>query len=201
MPKPYSDSERVYIIKRLKEEAELCLNQFGVKKTTVDELVKRVSIPKGTFYLFYPSKEQLFFDVFLDKHNAIQQTLLEKLNREGKGLNASSFATLIFNLYMEIEDSFLFKLMTSGELELIMRKLPEEVVLEHQQQDDFSFETLFKFIPAAENKNAEVFSSAFRGIFLVMSHKREMGETVFNQAIKVLIEGLSYALFKEEKND
>ncbi|MDY4210978.1 MAG: TetR/AcrR family transcriptional regulator [Treponema sp.] len=34
-----------------------------MKKTTVDELVKRTGIPKGTFYLFYPSKEILLFDI------------------------------------------------------------------------------------------------------------------------------------------
>ena len=76
MPKSYSNSEREYIIKKLKQEAEYCLTQYGVKKTSVDELVKRVSIPKGTFYLFYRSKELLFFDVFLEKHNEIQGNLL-----------------------------------------------------------------------------------------------------------------------------
>lgn len=71
------------------------MNQFGVKKTTVDELVKRVSIPKGTFYLFYPSKEQLFFDVFLDKHNAIQQTFF--LRRE------NPVPIFLFTLFLDWE--------------------------------------------------------------------------------------------------
>ena len=52
MPKSYSDQEREYIVKRLKEEAAKCLSQYGVRRTTVDELVQRVGIPKGTFYLF-----------------------------------------------------------------------------------------------------------------------------------------------------
>ena len=63
LPKSYSDQERAYITKRLKEEAAACMGQFGIRRTTVDELVKRVKIPKGTFYLFYPSKELLLFEV------------------------------------------------------------------------------------------------------------------------------------------
>lgn len=63
LPKCYSDQEREYIKKRLKEEAAACMGQFGIRRTTVDELVKRVNIPKGTFYLFYKSKELLLFDV------------------------------------------------------------------------------------------------------------------------------------------
>lgn len=59
MPKCYSEQEREYTIKRLKEEAAACMGQFGIRCTTVDELVKRVNIPKGTFYLFYKSKELL----------------------------------------------------------------------------------------------------------------------------------------------
>ena len=53
MPKSYSEQEREYIRKRLKEEAAKCLARYGVRRTTVDEIVKRVNIPKGTFYLFY----------------------------------------------------------------------------------------------------------------------------------------------------
>ena len=59
MPKIYSEEEKKQIIQRLKEEANILMQEKGVKKTTVDELVKRVGIPKGTFYLFYPSKEML----------------------------------------------------------------------------------------------------------------------------------------------
>ena len=59
MPKLYSEEEKKQIIQRLKEEANILMQEKGVKKTTVDELVKRVGIPKGTFYLFYPSKEML----------------------------------------------------------------------------------------------------------------------------------------------
>ena len=62
MPKSYSEQEREYIRKRLKEEAADCLARYGVRRTTVDELVKRVNIPKGTFYLFYKSKELLLFE-------------------------------------------------------------------------------------------------------------------------------------------
>lgn len=69
MPKSYSEQEREYIRKRLKEEAAKCLARYGVRRTTVDEIVKRVNIPKGTFYLFYKLlfsrlKEQPIFRLF-----------------------------------------------------------------------------------------------------------------------------------------
>ena len=48
------------------EEANACLAAYGIRKTTVDELVRRVGIPKGTFYLFYESKGRLIRDVILN---------------------------------------------------------------------------------------------------------------------------------------
>ena len=86
MPKTYSDEERNQIITKLKREANILMLEKGVKKTTVDELVKRVGIPKGTFYLFYPSKEMLLYDVTQDFHEevdayieaGVKRTLMEK---------------------------------------------------------------------------------------------------------------------------
>ena len=72
MPKIYSEEEKKQIIQRLKEEANILMQEKGVKKTTVDELVKRVGIPKGTFYLFYPSKEMLLFDVAQSEYQTVK---------------------------------------------------------------------------------------------------------------------------------
>ena len=77
MPKVYSNEERQNIKERLKCEANILMREKGVKKTTVDELVKRVDIPKGTFYLFYSSKEELFFEVSQNYHKKID-LFLEK---------------------------------------------------------------------------------------------------------------------------
>ena len=66
MPKSYSDQEKEYIIRRLKDEAMNCMSVYGIRRTTVDELVHGVRIPKGTVYLFYDSKEQLLFDAWME---------------------------------------------------------------------------------------------------------------------------------------
>ena len=91
MPKVYSDEEKKAIIERLKREANILMQEKGVKKTTVDELVKRAGIPKGTFYLFYPSKEMLLFDVSQDFHEQVDsyiedgiKSIIEIMHKENK---------------------------------------------------------------------------------------------------------------------
>lgn len=197
MPKSYSDKEREHIIKRLKEEATSCLNVYGVKKTTVDELVRRVNIPKGTFYLFYDSKELLLYDVIIDLHIEIQTQFLREVESFQGNFNSEQLTNLLFQIYKKVDNTCLLKIMTNGDLELLMRKLPNEVVEEHLVHDNNLMEQLILSIPQASDKNIESFSGAMRGIFLTMLHKREIGEVIFDSSLKLLISGLVMKLMEE----
>ena len=197
MPKTYSDKEKEHIIKRLKEEAAYCLALYGVKKTTVDELVKRVNIPKGTFYLFYSSKELLLFDVINDLHNEIQTKFLSKVKTFQGKFSSDELTNLLFNVFKEVESTCLLNIMTNGDLELLMRKLPNEIVKEHLHHDNGIMEQLIASIPQSKEKNIEFYSGAIRGIFLTMLHKREIGEEIFDDTLKLLLKGLAIQLMEE----
>ncbi len=197
MPKTFTDNEREYIKKRLMEEAQNCLKLYGVRKTTVDELVKRANIPKGTFYLFYESKELLFYEVLCSFHDELQAHFLRELETLGESVSADRLTELLLGLYKKTEESFLYKLISSGELELLMRRLPPEVAGAHAQKDDFSIEQLFSIIPGISGDSIRTFSAAMRAIFLSALHKHEIGEDVFEGALRLMIRGVAIQLFKE----
>jgi AcrR family transcriptional regulator len=96
------------------EEGKKCLSLYGIRKTTVDELVKRVKIPKGTFYLFYESKDLLFYDIFCALHDEMQEKLLAELAVLEGDMDAGTLTNLFFSLYKSLDDSYLLKLITSG---------------------------------------------------------------------------------------
>ncbi len=196
MPKIFTDSEREYIKHRLIEEARLCLTQFGIRKTTVDELVNRVNIPKGTFYLFYKSKDLLFFDVLCTFHDELQRKLVSQISTLKENMNPQKLTELIFGIYKMVEESFMLKLLTNGEIELLIRKLPPEVAINHGKKDDLSVEELLSMIPNMKTSNIKVFSAALRGIFFSMLHKHEIGEDVFDDAIKMMIHGVVIQMFE-----
>jgi AcrR family transcriptional regulator len=197
LPKSYSEEERAYIVKRLKEEATDCLSRYGVKKTTVDELVRRVKIPKGTFYLFYQSKELLLFEVFLELHEKIEQQLLDGLAQiEKDNITLEQMTDMIFRFYKVADESPLIKLLTSGDIDVLARKLPKEVVTEHFEQDDFLIEKIFSLVPDMKDKDVETFSTAFRNIFFTMIYKKELGEKNYDESLKMLIRGLVIQLLE-----
>lgn len=195
MPKAFSDSERAYIKERLIGEAQECLKQFGYRKTTVDEIVRRVNIPKGTFYLFYESKELLFFEVFSRMHDEIHNDLSNKLKALAEPVAPAQLTELITHVYKAVEKSNLYQFMIGGDLELLMRRLPPETVEAHTLRDDLSIETFLKMAPTIKPEDIGAYSGAFRAIFLSMLHRREIGETVFEDALRLMIHGLVLQMF------
>ena len=200
MPRSFTEHEREYIKRRLKEEAKECLSLYGIKKTTVDELVKRVNIPKGTFYLFYDSKELILFDVINDVQNEIQSQIVTELHALNGNVDSEKLAELLFMFYKKAETTFFLNILTNGELELLMRKLPLDIADEHFVQDDLIIEKILSVMPHKPDIDAKILSGALRGIFLSMLHKREIGEDVFDGALKLMIKGIAIQLM-EEKND
>ena len=136
MPKSYSEQERAYIRERLKEEAADCLATYGVRRTTVDEIVRRVNIPKGTFYLFYQSKELLLFEVIQEQQQSINRRLFQVISGlSGTKVSAEELTDAIYAFYKMAEEMPILKLIGTGEVELLARRLPREVVQAHLQDD------------------------------------------------------------------
>ena len=191
MPKCYSDQEREYIKKRLKEEAAACMGQFGIRRTTVDELVKRVNIPKGTFYLFYKSKELLLFDVIQEQHELVNQKLYQAISEVAdQSFSAEKLADMIFEFYKMTEEMPIFRLMDSQEIELLVRKLPREVVEAHLQDDTDTIQKMFALLPVKKEADVKVMSAAFHAIYYATLHKKEIGEEEYDQALRMLIYGV-----------
>lgn len=197
MPKSYTDNERELIRRRLLEEAQACLTQYGLRKTTVDELVRRVNIPKGTFYLFYPSKELLFFELFCSLQEQLHRDLLSWTEELRGNVSVDSVTELLFRLYRQVDATFLYSFVAGGDLELLVRRLPPEVVAKHMEQDDFSMERLLRMLPVSRTEyHIKVFSAVLRAVFCTMLHRSEIGEEIFPDAVRILLRGVVMQLFE-----
>ena len=191
MPKSYSEQEREYIRKRLKEEAAKCLARYGVRRTTVDEIVKRVNIPKGTFYLFYKSKELLLFEVIQEQQENVNRELYQAISEMAdREFSAEKLTDVIFEFYKMTEKMPILKLLDIGEVELLVRKLPREIVEEHFQDDTDTIEKMFTLLPVKKEVDIRVISAAFHAIYFATLHKAEIGEEQYDEALRALIHGI-----------
>lgn len=190
MPKSYSEQEREYIRKRLKEEAADCLATYGVRRTTVDEIVRRVNIPKGTFYLFYQSKELLLFEVIQEQQQSINRRLFQVISGlSGTKVSAEELTDAIYAFYKMAEEMPILKLIGTGEVELLARRLPREVVQAHLQDDTDTIGEMLAMLPVKKDVDINVVSAAFHAVYYATLHKAEIGEA-YDQALRTLIYGI-----------
>ena len=191
MPKSYSEQEKEYIKKRLKEEAAKCLAQYGVRHTTVDEIVQRVNIPKGTFYLFYKSKELLLFEAILEEHEMIEQKMYQAVNEMKQDRDiAEQLTRVVCDFFILASKSPILKMINTKEVEILARKLPPEVLKEYLEHDSSAVEKVFSVLPVKEGADKDTFRATFRAIYFATLHEEEIGEKYFENVLYLLIKGL-----------
>ncbi|MCF6463897.1 TetR/AcrR family transcriptional regulator [Clostridium sp. Cult1] len=199
MSTAFSDNERELINLKLIEVAEECLKKYGVRKTTVDQIVQMTGISKGSFYNFYPKKEILFFTVLEEYQKFITTNLTRKLEKEDK-IGVDMFTNLIYELYQNIRHSFIMNIIQNNEFEYLIRKLPKELIINHHSLDDILTKGIFSYIKLKDNVDIDVVSASFRAIFMTMIHIDEIGEDSFDEALKLLIGALAQQIIKEDNN-
>ena len=97
---------------------------------------------------------------------------------------------MIFDFYKMTEEMPIFRLMDSEEIELLVRKLPKEVVESHLQDDTDSIQKIFALLPVKKEADVKVISAAFHAIYYATLHKKEIGGEGYDQALRMLIYGM-----------
>ncbi|SEM31700.1 MULTISPECIES: TetR/AcrR family transcriptional regulator [unclassified Butyrivibrio] len=202
MPKTYTESEREQIIIRLKKAANEMLMKKGVKKTTVDELVKLAGIPKGTFYLFYPCKEVLFFDAAQDFHEQVDDYITKgflsiiashNIDPEEEGAFSEcidEIAEVILGA-MEITTTSCLKVLLEPEaMNQVLSKLPEDLLQNHRDQDTRMGAGIIAKVAARKGLDVEAVVGSFSMILFGSMYKHVIGEENLRESMRMLVKGL-----------
>ena len=200
MATAFTDEEKEAIRKKLRKVAKVCLKRYGVKKTTVDQMVEMADISKGSFYNFYSSKEMLFFSVLEEYQVDIMNHLMEQLGQENQ-INADQFVRLLYNFYQDFSYSFVYTIFKNHEMELLIRKLPKDVIKTHHLLDDRMVEKIVSRINIKETLSVEIISALFRTIAMSILHIEEIGEKQFDTILKLLIQGIVGQIIEEDNGE
>ncbi len=102
--------------------AKELFSEKGFKDTNIAEITRKTGVAVGTFYLYYASKEKLFFDIFMEEnlklkqlcldsldYSASPQTIIEqmlRINMEGFATNPILRQWYQSNVYQKLEQVF-----------------------------------------------------------------------------------------------
>ncbi len=196
MAKGFSEREKEAINNKLMDAAEECWGKYGLKKTSVDQLVAMANISKGSFYLFYPSKEYLFMDVFDRIDQRIKAEMFNKLQEAGDNPK-ESFISVVRHLFKEAKKTPWILNMYEGDLELLVRKLPPERIGIHLNNDDNAVLDLLRVLNIEPSDDPKTISGAMRAVFLTLLHKSEIGEDIFDDVLDYLLQAVTDKLFSD----
>jgi len=198
MATAFTTEEKEVIRKKLHKVAKECLQRYGVKKTTVDQMAAMVDISKGSFYNFYSSKEMLFFKVLEEYQIDVMNRLTEQLGMETK-IDTNRLVQLLYDFYQDFRYSFMYTIFKNHEMELLLRKLPKEAITNHHLIDDRMVKEIVSRINIRENVSVEIVSALFRTIAMTILHIEEIGEEQFDIALKFVIQGIVEQITKEDR--
>jgi AcrR family transcriptional regulator len=179
MPKGFSEREREIIRAKLIEQGRALLATTGVRKTSVEDLTSAAGISKGAFYLFYPSKEELFFSIFEQFEAEYQQSLLDYA-RAAEGPPRAQLEGFLARAFSLWKSSPLFRHFGREDIEQLIRRLPPERAEQNTRTDEaFAAQLLdlWRERGIAIAADAQHFTGLMRAFFFVSAHEDEIGAT------------------------
>jgi len=202
MPRPWSEKEKEIIKKTLLVEARRLFEKYGLQKTTVDEIVRAANISKGSFYIFYQSKEELYFDVLEEVEREFKDKMFKNAFKPDMNRRKSfkSFLNQMIELLITMP---LYKEITSSNYELLLRKLPEETLEKHIQRDQEDVSKFFNYwMDQGWMRRVDI--DALNGLLLSLIHfvihRDDFEGANFEAGTKLWVDALaSYLIIDEEE--
>ncbi len=202
MPKGFSKRERALIHKALFNQGKLLFGSYGLKKTSIADLTRAVGIAQGSFYTFYNSKEELYFEILENEESKLREKLFLELEPFEDDPSEYLKNLLLRSLEMVENYPLMTQLYLENTMEMLVRKLPDDKVIKHFNQDHASF---LPFIEKWQSQGIlreekpETITALVRSVLILSLHKREIGEEVYSSTMQLLVELLAEGLVLKEK--
>lgn len=147
MARAFTEEEKNKIREQLLKEGEEIFAKFGIKKTNIGDITDAVGIGKGSFYIFYDSKEELFMAILNQIMNEMKEHTDYYINQKLKVAKGE-----IYLLFREIFDFLNARplLMTffsdNDSVYYLHRKLPKDLLEKCAKYEEDSFFSLIKVL-------------------------------------------------------
>lgn len=178
-----------------KEEIFRCGKELfstkGFKDTSVSDIMKRAGLATGTFYLYYPSKDALFMEIYIEENTKLKRKIMDSVDLEADPMEVMKQVNML-NYQGMMENPFLKEWYNKDIFNKIEQNFRKNKGLEHI---DFLYDAFVEIIEKwqADGKmrkdiSANIIMALFAAIVNVETHKDEIGISFFPDVINYLAE-------------
>jgi AcrR family transcriptional regulator len=193
MPKAFNDAERARIKTKLIAAGKRLMNQVGVRLLVVADIAREAGISKGSFYSFYPSREDFILSVFESWETEYRGGLIRDISASG-GTARERIQRFFTGTFEILEREPGLARLGMKEIQAIIERLPPERIEAHQAADNMVLEEAFgRWI--SEGLLSPDLITAFRGLvpalFSIAMHKEDFPPGSYQPAVKLIAEALA----------
>ena len=200
MPKTFTEKEITAIRNTLIREGRELFNRYGLKKTSISQQTEASGIAQGTFYRFFDSKEELYFEILkLEESNSDQ--FLEDVSKSCHSSKEAIKKIIIGTSELFDANPLIRRLYDSYDYELLVRKLPTEKLENHKRDDTLR---VFNIISICSKKNEviearpEVIAALLQSIILLYFHQDEIGREIYPEVLDLMADLVADGLVKSK---
>lgn len=195
----FNENEKEQIRQCLLTKGKELFIQYGLSKTSIDDLVQACGISKGSFYKFFSSKEELFYVILQNQEEISNRLIGEHLkeNLPPKEL-LSSFFQIAYK--MADENPLLQQWFQDGERERIVRKLPQHLIEGFSREQDKKGVIFVQALirqGVLKDQDPEVINGVMRAVLMLRLFKEQLGSDLFPKIMDVIIDYVAEGLTKK----
>ena len=163
----------------------------GFKDTNVADITKMAGMATGTFYNYYPSKDKLFMELFIEENVRLKKHIMEVINLDADPINVMK-EMMYLNLKGMKADPILKEWYNREVFSRIEQGYREENGLEHV---DFLYDSFIEVVrkwqlqgKMRKDITAEMIMAIFGALINIDTHKEEVGIKYFPQVLEYMAE-------------
>lgn len=189
MPKIFTDQDKEVIRLKLLEAGRNALETRSCRGISLDDITASVGIAKGTFYNFFPSKEQFFYAVMqqIKEDNRVELRELVQTSP----LSKADVERCLYHRYTHTKT--VYDYFSTEDMRRILRKLPEG----DSANDSVEFAELLcgQIAGLSNSARPDVIVNLCNVLALTASHRAMFEPDAYDETIHVLCRALTNYIF------
>ncbi len=163
----------------------------GFKDTNVAEITKMAGMATGTFYNYYPSKEKLFMEIYLEENVKLKKSILESMDPKADPIDVMK-RMMFMNLEGMGSNPILRQWYNRDVFNKIERSFREEKGMDSVA---FLYDSFIEVVKKWQSEgkmrkdiDADMIMAIFGALVNVETHKEEIGLKYFPRVLEYLAE-------------
>lgn len=184
MPTAFTDEELEHIRSALIQAGIRLSKELGLQKMSVEKLTAAVGIAKGSFYMFFGSKEDFILEVAEYTGAQTQKMLLSRLNGRRK-MSAHEFMEF-FSEYLHSDFDLMNGLTVEGFFWL-KKHIKKQVLFDPDEQIKIAELWLSLINDVRPGVDAGTFVNLIKSIYAIREHGDTMVKASMESSVQVLL--------------